>query len=264
MRNKIKYIASSLLICTLLLTSCFDDRDMAYSGEDMVEFADAANGGASLFLVSGAGQTIQDTIVVQLIGPQRSTPINVNWSFDAANSTAIEGVHFNFVSASTITIPANSSFGYIVIEGIGDAFGGDPSVVVTMALSIVSSDVGIRENRSSLSHNLSITCPSNIPEGEWTETNNGGEVVTLVHLGDGIYEFSNFNIAYYPPSNNPIRGIFSDVCNTLTLQDATEFGVQWRGEGTYDSDTQTITFPAVEDVTFNPGAFSGPYVFVKN
>ena len=114
--------------------------------------------------------------------------------------------------------------------------------------------------------NLLFACDSEIPEGEWIERNNGGESVTLSRINSVTYEFSNFNIDYYDPSFNPIRGIFTHNCETneLTLVGQTEFDVQWRGSGTYDPvdpAIPTITFPQVEDIAFNPGFFEGPWVF---
>lgn len=108
-----------------------------------------------------------------------------------------------------------------------------------------------------------ITCPSAIPTGTWMETGEGNDVAetTLTQLSPGVYEFSNFNVDYFG-ADFVMRGIFSDVCNTLTLQGTTEFSVQWRGTGTYDPATQTITFPEVEDLTYGGGFKTGPWIFV--
>lgn len=106
-----------------------------------------------------------------------------------------------------------------------------------------------------------ITCPSDIPTGTWVETgDNDVAEVTLSEVSPGVYEFSNFNADYFGP-DFVIRGVFSDVCNTLTLQGTTEFGVQWRGAGTYDPATQIITFPEVEDLTYGGGFKTGPWIF---
>ena len=107
-----------------------------------------------------------------------------------------------------------------------------------------------------------IACPSDIPTGAWTAPDGG--TVQLTALGGGVYEFSNFNYSYYNASNNPIRGIFGDVCGGLSLQGATEFGVQWRGDGVYDATAGTISFPnGVEDTRYNPGTFGPSLTFTK-
>jgi len=58
-----------------------------------------------------------DSILVQLVGPQRSTPTVINYSVRPA-STAVEGTNYSFIPASarTVTIPANSSSAWILIN----------------------------------------------------------------------------------------------------------------------------------------------------
>lgn len=107
-----------------------------------------------------------------------------------------------------------------------------------------------------------VACPSEIPSGTWVEVgDNDVAETTLTKIGAATYEFSDFNVDYYGTDLSPIRGVFSDICNTLTLEGATEFSIAWRGRGVYDPVNQTITFEQVEDMTYNPGIFSGPYVF---
>ncbi len=65
------------------------------------------------------GQTIKDSIRVNLVGPQRSTPLVVNFAIDAT-STAVAGTHYNLITTNSVTIPANSSFGFIYFEVIDD------------------------------------------------------------------------------------------------------------------------------------------------
>jgi hypothetical protein len=64
-----------------------------------------------------------DTILVQLVGPQRSTPTVVNYTVRPATATvnpttAVEGVNYDFrvKNARSFTIPANSSAGYILVD----------------------------------------------------------------------------------------------------------------------------------------------------
>jgi len=58
-----------------------------------------------------------DSIMVQLVGPQRSTPTVINYTVRPA-STAVEGADYNFIPANarTVTIPANSSSAYILVN----------------------------------------------------------------------------------------------------------------------------------------------------
>jgi hypothetical protein len=65
------------------------------------------------------GKRIKDSIRVNLVGPQRSTPINVTFAIDPA-STAVAGTHYAMITTGSVTIPANSSFGFIYFEVIDD------------------------------------------------------------------------------------------------------------------------------------------------
>lgn len=65
------------------------------------------------------GKRIKDSIRVNLVGPQRGTPINVTFTIDPA-STAVAGTHYALITNGTVTIPANASFGFIYFEVIDD------------------------------------------------------------------------------------------------------------------------------------------------
>ncbi|HWZ13728.1 MAG TPA: hypothetical protein VNW95_00720 [Mucilaginibacter sp.] len=69
-----------------------------------------------------------DSVLVQLVGPQRSTPTVVNYTV-RSTSTAVEGTHYNFVptGARTVTIPANSSSAYILINTIPNSVAAAPA-----------------------------------------------------------------------------------------------------------------------------------------
>jgi len=69
-----------------------------------------------------------DSILVQLIGPQRSTPTVINYTV-RSTSTAIEGTHYNFAptGARTVTIAANSSSAYILINTIPNSVAAAPA-----------------------------------------------------------------------------------------------------------------------------------------
>lgn len=251
----------SIMAVALFTTACFDESglEIVYDGPSVLEWDMASTGSTGTYL-AGGGQAPTETITVNLVGPQRDQPTQVQWRVNQEASTAIEGVHYNIVSDQNITIPANSNSADVEIEVLTDNFA-SPEERVTLVLELVGGDLPVAANYGTVSHRMSITCPSEIPLGTWRETTSGEEV-TLTSLGDGNYKFSNFNIAYYAASNNPIGAQFSDVCNELTLYGDSEHGVQWRGNGVYDEETQTITFPeGVEDVAFNAGAFSRAYEF---
>ncbi|MFD2965775.1 hypothetical protein [Sphingobacterium bambusae] len=51
---------------------------------------------------------------VNLVGPQRSSAIEIPYSVVSAESTAVQGTHYSM--AGTVTIPANSSFGEVLVN----------------------------------------------------------------------------------------------------------------------------------------------------
>jgi hypothetical protein len=69
--------------------------------------------GSSQPTLTRTSGTIQ--LRVNLVGAQRSSPINFTYQVVAAESTAIAGTHYTALSGKG-TIPANSSFGMISVE----------------------------------------------------------------------------------------------------------------------------------------------------
>jgi hypothetical protein len=133
------------------LAGCFNDREIIYSGPDLAEFKNQhfgrtaatlpagmiCSGTAGTTSASACGQTMlsrtvraslgQDTILVQLVGPQKSSESTASFTveeyadaaFGANGFAAVEGTHYNFVSPKgTLTIPANSSVGYLIISTV--------------------------------------------------------------------------------------------------------------------------------------------------
>lgn len=127
------------ILVSLFLTSCFPEDELAYSGPAVVEFKNHTLGMGNAVLtargiVTQAGTQTDstrtvllnvrttDTIYVQLVGPHQSQAINLDYSV-RASSTAVEGTHYNFAVANTrqVTIPANSSIGYILINPVANS-----------------------------------------------------------------------------------------------------------------------------------------------
>lgn len=259
------YSIIAVLIASVIVSACGekDFNDKTYQGPLLVEFAKSVDGQSGTYLVEGGGAVFQERLTIQLIGAHQGEAINVEWEVDAS-STAVDGVHYRVTSSSVVTIEAGSSFAHVDFEVLGDGFT-DPDDIRDLVLNITNvsgAGADISVNGASVTQSMGITCPSNIPLGSWTNGNLG--TVTLTSEGDGLYKFDSFNVSYYNPSNNPIEGFFQDICNTLTLYGSSRFGVQWRGTGTYDAATETITFAQVEDANFNPGIFDGPWVFTKD
>lgn len=133
MKNKLSYIA---ILGLALLAGCFPDKAekaLLYSGPTTVEIKNqnlgqlAANLTAKGIAAASTDSTrtvllntrVRDSILVLLVGPQSSTPVDVNYSV-RSTSTAIEGTHYKFLTAGArkVTITPNTSSAYIVLEMI--------------------------------------------------------------------------------------------------------------------------------------------------
>ncbi|GAB2690169.1 hypothetical protein GCM10027037_11370 [Mucilaginibacter koreensis] len=124
-----------------IFTGCLPekaDKALVYKGPTVVEIKNQTLGmnATKLLNTRGIYTTTQtdssrtvligsrgtDSILVQLVGPQSSTPIDIAYTLRPVSTAlnAVEGVNFNFVpnGARKITIPANSSFGYILVNMI--------------------------------------------------------------------------------------------------------------------------------------------------
>jgi hypothetical protein len=262
MRKMLSYkkLASLLMLATVALTGCFEESglDIVYDGPVVVEW-DRGDTGNDVTYLAGSGQVPTDEAVINLVGPPQNEAITVQWRINQEASTAIEGVHYNILSDQNLAIPAGANSASVEFEVITDNFTLEDNL--TIVFEIVEAGVPVSTNYGTMVQTLSITCPSDIPLGTWRETTSEEEV-ELTSLGTGMYHFSNFNIDYYNPNNNPIAGQFEDVCNELTLYGDSRFGVEWRGEGFYEPETQTISFPeGVTDLTHGKGRVSRPYVF---
>jgi hypothetical protein len=129
-----------LLLFAVLFAGCdslFDEGDLkkTYDGPDVVAFY-------PLQLQTRVVNN-QAVIQVQLIGPQRSSDLSVRFNVDGA-STAVAGTHYNLVTASPVTIPANSSTANIVVQFVP---GSVPSGEVRLLLNLDGADgVAAAEN----------------------------------------------------------------------------------------------------------------------
>lgn len=106
-----RHIKSMIMLAmvALLFAGCeswFEHPPRTFEGPSQVEFKPLVR------TVSQAAGTVN--INVQLIGPHSSTDTPVNFSVTGA-STAAAGTHYN-LAATSVVIPANSSFGTIAVQ----------------------------------------------------------------------------------------------------------------------------------------------------
>ncbi|WP_462265589.1 hypothetical protein [Mucilaginibacter sp.] len=168
MKNYLKYILSAF-ISIGLLTGCLPDKAekaLVYKGPTVVEIKNQKLGVLATVLTkvgvyTSTAQTDStrtvllasrgtDSILVQLVGPQSSSPTDVIYTVRPVSTTltAQEGVNYTFVPAGarTVTIPPNSSSAYIQVKMIP---GSIPTTETSRALAIDlvgNSQVGVSAN----------------------------------------------------------------------------------------------------------------------
>lgn len=127
LKNINQAIIALLLVSVGFFTAC-EELDYTYSGPALSSFSNEVTHG---FYVTNSNSSI-DTIVVgvtTISGAART----IDFSVDEA-STAVSGTHFTIESA-TVTIPANSAVGYILVKGIYSGFS-DPMDFRSLILNL--------------------------------------------------------------------------------------------------------------------------------
>jgi hypothetical protein len=133
-----------LAVATALFAGCdvFDtgDTEKVFDMDPQVELKPQTNQTS----LSDGGTNV----AVQLIGEQRSENLNVEYSIDS-ESTAEEGVHYDIVTPSPVTIESGTSATDIVIEYIEDSV--DPGDEVTLIINLEGTDAEDVEPAGNLS-----------------------------------------------------------------------------------------------------------------
>ena len=114
MMNKFRNLYKSMVVVFLIvsLTSCVKDTtNTTYAGPDLVEFANPnyiAPLNPTAKTVATTTTPKNDSMYIQLVGPQRSTGTNVTFAVDAA-STAVAGTDYSLTTPSPVEIAASTS-----------------------------------------------------------------------------------------------------------------------------------------------------------
>jgi hypothetical protein len=118
---KIKYLY--VLVAGMLAFSCREERDLSYTGPTVVEFNNPATNVLSVLTgqsIGGASEKAgntevpirgnQDSVLIQLVGPQQAQPMEVHYEVVAEKTTAVEGTHYSFLETKgTAILPAHAS-----------------------------------------------------------------------------------------------------------------------------------------------------------
>lgn len=113
------HLLISIIVC-FIMASCQKDQmnevGTVYTGPDQVEFAHLT--GSLSRSITTATTPRYDSVKIQLVAPQRSTPTSVTFTVDAS-STAVAGTDYVILqpsSGTTATIDANSSIAWVKVQ----------------------------------------------------------------------------------------------------------------------------------------------------
>ena len=246
--NKFK-VAFLLLVSSLIMQSCLLDDDVTDfgTGPVLVQFSNLT--ASQNFLQTEANTVYEYDIPVSIFGG-RNVALDRDVDFTvstSSESTATEGVEFNFLGGKSFTIPAGSLQANVKIEVLAENL--DSANPPTLVLQIDSSSEAVSDiNTTKIV--LQAICPSNLAGAyEYTNLPPGAYPVTVTETGAGTYSVSRDN--YFGGS---YAFNISDVCGVITITGGTltdSFGIATEGGGTVDADTGIITFTYTADGYFS-------------
>lgn len=178
--KKFRYPSSLLMLVGIalsaLMMSCFEERDLTYRGPSVVEFKNyyleaqsrlglanfqvayphvvpAENLGLTAITVRQGAY--RDSVLVQLVGPQQPTAIEIPFTI-SQSSSAVEGVHFNFAvnPSGRLKINANASSGYIYLDILNGLGATDPDRVVLEINLNPNQPIQPSENYKTFTYNI--------------------------------------------------------------------------------------------------------------
>lgn len=235
-----KSIYRTLLFCLVVtvFSGCFDDYEERYLFTDnRVEF-DAAvttpNASGKTFPILDPLTIDSGTVSfrINMTGEQGDVDRKVDFRVVPEESSALEGKDYNLPNGSSITIPANSSFGYLELEVL-PVGSGSPIVVFEL---LETGDISVMDRYHRIG--VQILFPKTSPNPEEVETINDLRHFHNVTFGSN----TNRNIGNYIDARTGDAYITSGADDNTELID---FIVLRSGAGT----EQNILVPSSSAVT---------------
>ena len=208
-------------------------------------------------------------------GQYSDTDIEVEYEIDYANSTAVEGVEFNFVDTTgKITIPAGATFGEYPLEVNTGNLSPDFKTVLVLKLtsSSAGSTVGAQYDTlkitfvgclSELQGNYNVV----ITAGGLTSTRTN-EIISVT----GINTFKTRYVGRFALSQLSPNGFtFIDICDEISLPKNQTlgqysnkvYGTSFYGEGIDGIVTSESTFEIVHNISFTDGDQKQDYKYTR-
>lgn len=208
-----------------------------------------------------ATNDVTTTVKVMLIGAQQSTPITMDIAVDDT-SDAIEGTHFD-LGSTTVTIPANSSFGEFTIIGHPSGFtGGGQYKDIVLTVTAATGGAVIAPNFATFTAEMQSICSFDLNNfvGTWTGTDSWGydtEVVTTL-VGGELY-ITGIGYGWFQDwwgeviiTSTPLLMTFDAPTATFTIAEQPYLTSTWNGaaqppyslsaSGTFDACSTSLTF----------------------
>lgn len=250
MKNVFKKLFAVLFIASLA-TSCDvgNDKELNFgNGSYVAQFPFATK---TAFFPKDDAIVYDYTMPVEIVGGNGlalASDVTVVYELDLVNSTAVEGLNFDFVGPTTLSIVANSKFATIPLKIYsGTLDDQNPPVIVLKLTSVSGSDnIVTSGNKGSVAITLQGTCTS-VLAGTYstystrsTPTAAGPYTVAseiITEIGDGTYvtqATGNFTVTSLGlvlggPWNNqavpaPTGGyIFKEVCGRIAIEEQNLF-----------------------------------------
>lgn len=244
MKNVFKKLFAVLFIASLA-TSCDvgSDKELNYgSGSYVAQFPFAEK---TAFFPKDDAIVYDYTMPVEIVGGNGlalATDVTVVYELDLVNSTAVEGLNFDFVGPTTLTVPANSTFATIPMKIYSGTLDDQNAPKIVLKLTSVSGSDNIvaSGNKSSVTITLQGTCTSALagtyqmtgtrvlPAATYTVAS---EVITEIGDGEyvtqavGNYTLASLGLGLSGPWNAlavpaPRGGyIFKEVCGRIALEE---------------------------------------------
>ena len=147
--KKILNISLILFVITSL-SSCFKESKQLFDSTTLVEFQDAivnSNALGKTFPLVATTNTLQTRVLrINLVGVQRDKDEAIKFSIDPAESTAVAGINYDLAGATSITIPAKSSFGELKINVLKAPAQAGKTVSLVFVLEGNGSDINPNAN----------------------------------------------------------------------------------------------------------------------
>ncbi|MDR6560807.1 MULTISPECIES: DUF4843 domain-containing protein [unclassified Arcicella] len=157
--KKIINISLLLLVMTSLF-SCFDENKQLFDKVTLVEFQDAVVNSPALgktFPILASTNAVQTkTLRINLVGAQRDKDEVIKFSVDPAESNAVAGTHYDLAGATTITIPAKSSFGELKVNILKAPAQAGQTATVVFVLEGNGSDIGPNNNYKKVGYRITL------------------------------------------------------------------------------------------------------------